>query len=153
MERKTLSKRKLILLGITLLSLTAAALFFSTPWLGETAPNYLPMPGIQLELNTTPSHFMHTLSVTARNVDGSQTQWCTPYPELEYYDNGEWHQLQNLFPMNKLAYLDGIDPGKSRTLTAKSSVYGYFLRSGHYRAVVLGSESQILKAAFVEFDI
>ena len=80
-------------MGGALLILAAAAVFFSTPWLGEAAPHYLPMPGIQLELNTTPSHFMHTLSVIAHNVDDSQTQFCAPYPELEYYDNGEWHRL------------------------------------------------------------
>ena len=65
-------------MGGALLILVAAVVFFSTPWLGEAAPHYLPMPGIQLELNTTPSHFMHTLSVTAHNVDDSQTQFCAP---------------------------------------------------------------------------
>ena len=154
--KKPVTKKKLLLMGGALLILVAAVVFFSTPWLGEAAPHYLPMPGIQLELNTTPSHFMHTLSVTAHNVDDSQTQFCAPYPELEYYDNGEWHRLQDLFPVNKLDYLEGIDPGKSITLTAKSSVHGYFLRSGHYRAIIITpimAAREFWDAASVEFDI
>lgn len=154
--KKPVTKKKLLLMGGALLILVAAVVFFSTPWLGEAAPHYLPMPGIQLELNTTPSHFMHTLSVTAHNVDDSQTQFCAPYPELEYYDNGEWHRLQDLFPVNKLDYLEGIDPGKSITLTTKSSVHGYFLRSGHYRAIIFTpnmAAREFWEAASVEFDI
>ena len=164
MEKKKLSRRKWTLLGIVLLLLIAAAQFFSTPWLGEPALDYLTVSDIRLELEAEPSHFSLRLPVTVYN-DGNQRWECDNHLTLEYYDHGTWRQLRQPFfarPLTYLAYAVILEPGESETLFTAADCYGYFLRNGHYRAVLTGEPYerdaagvflQRTGAVFLEFDI
>ena len=162
LKKKPLPMRIRILLGVVLLLLIAAALFFSTPWLGEAAPDYLPVSDIRLELEAEPSHFSRRLPVTVYN-DGNQSWECDNHLTLEYYDRGTWYQLRRPFfarALTYLAYADILEPGESETLFTAADCYGYFLRNGHYRAVLTGEPYErdaagvfLQGAVFFEFDI
>lgn len=158
MNKKSVKKKKLFFIGGAILALVIAVTFFSTPWKGEIAPDYAPMQGIQLELNSKPSHFMEALCVTVSNNSGRQVQECSPSPELEYFDHGNWYRLKPIpFPHGGTAsYLETVDLGEHKTLSAPGFRYGYFLRSGHYRAIIFTpnmAAREFWEAVSVEFDI
>ena len=152
--------KKLLLIGGALV--LAAAVFFSTPWPTEPAPYYIPVPDIHIELEKKPSHFPGRMLANVSNT-GNQIWGFENHLTLEYFYHGEWYQLGWPFftPADSHTMEGrGLRPGKSMTLYVCTKPHGYFLKSGHYRAVLevdsrslYGVEPSNNYAAFKEFDI
>ena len=136
MNKKIQRNKKLLLIGGALV--LAAAVFFSTPWPTEPAPYYIPVPDIHIELEKKPSHFPGRMLASVTNT-GNQALDVDNHLSLQYLYHGKWYQLGwPFFTPADSHLLEGIElrPGESTTLYVCTRPHGYFLKSGHYRAVL-----------------